>query len=251
MPDKRGLLTPSEYSMLLKTRAAEQWERIDSIVIGPGAAAVDDEWFNTWAAFAAAETLVWFNGRSNSVGESFSNQKNERTDWAQDIYSVHLEFIPPTATGGLASDPNDGQFSPQWFVSELREMMPFRVRLSETDDMSLSAGSHYPAGFGTAYASLDASAAPAGVAGTNGQPYSHKNGWRWPEPLKLAAKSTISLRATVDQPARAFLGALPGPGFRLVPDGAGGTIELPNWYIIRATLRGPRYLQLRQARSSA
>ena len=37
----------------------------------------------------------------------------------------------------------------------------------------------------------------------------------------------------------------------LVPDGAGGTVELPNWYIIRITMRGPRYLQLRGARSSA
>ena len=250
MPDKRGLLTPDEYNELLKTRVAEQWERIDSIVIGPGARDIDDGWFNTWAEFAAADELVWYSGRSSNVGKSLSNQQTERTDWAQDIHQSLIEFIAPTGLSDFESDPNDGFVTPQLFVQQLPQYMPFRVQLAEADDMTLSPGSHYPSGYGPSYVVQDGAAAPSTFAGVMGEP-SITNGWKWPEPLRLAAKSKITVLARIDQPYRTFLSNLPGPGFKQIPDGQGGVVQLPTFYIIRCTQRGPRYLQLRGARSSA
>lgn len=250
MPDKRGILTPEEYKMLLDTRVGEQWERVDSIVIGPGAAAVDSGWYNTWAAFAAADELVWFNGRSSNAGKALSNQTNERTDWAQDIHQTLCEFISPTGLSDLETDPNDGFFTPQYFVSQVPQFLGLRVILAESDEMTQVAASHMPSGFGTSYVTQDGAASPSVYAGNQGDPVITQ-GWKWPEALRLAAKSNIRVVGRVDNPARGFLQALPGPGFKQVPDGEGGTIELPNWYIIRMTMRGPRYLQLRGARTSA
>lgn len=250
MPDKRGLLTDTEFDELLKTRAAEQWERTDSIVIGPGARDVDDGWFNTWTEFAEADELVWFNGRSTNAGKSLVNQLSERTDWAQTIHQSLVEFIAPVGMSDIETDPNDGFRTPQLFVQLLPQYMPMQVKLSDTDGIALSPASHFPSGFGTSYPVQDGAAAPSAFGGNQGDPVVTQ-GWKWPDPVRLAAKSLIQNIAKIDQPMRRFLAALPGPGFKQFPDGQGGTVLLPNWYIIRCTHRGPRFLQLRGARSSA
>lgn len=250
MPDKRGLLSADEIAALRKTRVGEQWERIDSIVIGPGARDVDDGWFNDWNEFAAADDIVLFSGRSSNVGKSLSNQLRERTDWAQTIHQSLCEYVAPPGMSDLETDPNDGFFSPQMFVSMLPQYMNWRIVLAESDDMTSAPGSHYPAGFGTSYAQLDGAAAPSVSPGSQGEPVITQ-GWKWPEPLGLAAKSAITVVGRVDNPLRGFLANLPGPGNKLVPDGEGGVVELPNWYVIRWTHRGPRWLQLRGARESA
>lgn len=250
MPDKRGLLTDEEYKHLLATRVGEQWERTDSICIGPGCRDQDDGWFNTWAEFAAADELVWYSGRSSNVGKSLANQLTERTDWAQDIHQSLIEYIAPPGLSDFESDPNDGFVTPQLFVQQLPNFMNFRVQLAEADDMTLSPGSHFPSGFGTSFTDNDGAAAPSTFAGNQGA-VDVFQGWKWPEPLRLAAKSKITIIARIDQPYRGFLTSLPGPGFKEIPDGNGGIVRLPNQYVIRCTQRGPRYLQIRGARSSA
>jgi len=249
MPDARGLLTPSEVEQLRQTRAAEQWERTDTICIGPGANAIDNGWFNTWAAFSAADELVWFSGRSSNVGRSYCNQLVERTDWAQDIYQTLVELIPPVGIQDIESDANDALISPLLFMQELANQLNLVVRLAESDDIASAPASHYPAGFGTAFPAISAAAAPVVVPGANGQPQI-RNGWKWPEPIKLAAKSKLTVIGRVDNPLRGLLAAMPGPGVKHVPV-TGGEFDYSNFYRIRITMRGPRYLQLRGARSSA
>lgn len=250
MPDKRGLLLPEELAAIRKARVGEQWERIDSIVIGPGARDVEVGWFNTWAEFAAADELTLFQGRSGNSGKSLVNQRSERTDWAQTIHQTLCEYRAPVGISDLETDPNDGFFSPQMFAQMLPDYMPWRVVLAESDDMTLAPGSHYPSGFGPAYSSNDGAAAPTATPGSQGEPVISQ-GWKWPEPLQLAAKSSIAVVGSIDQPFRNFLADLPGPGFKEVPDGQGGVVRLPNNYFIRWTHRGPRWLQFRGARSSA
>lgn len=252
MPDKRGVLDQSELAELRRLRVGELWERTDTIAIGEGASDAAPGWFETWAAFAAASAneFVWFNGRGTSAPKALVNQLTERTDWAQTIEQTLIEFVAPPGQSDIESDPNDGFFSPQMFVSILPQFMPFRLRLAESDDMTLSPGSHFPSGFGTSYASTDGAAAPSAIPGAQGEPVITQ-GWHWREPITLAAKANIAMIAMINDPLRTFLAGLPGPGSKLVPDGDGGVIELPNWYFIRITMRGPRYLQLRGARSSA
>jgi hypothetical protein len=66
----------------------------------------------------------------------------------------------------------------------------------------------------------------------------------------IAAKAKLTVRAYIAQPIKDLLAAIPGPGLSLYPNGTGGYVEKPNWYAIRVTFRGPRYLQLRGARSA-
>lgn len=248
---ERDKLTPGDIKDLRKTRVGEQWERIDSIVIGIGAAkAGGNGWFDTWEDFAEADVFTWFNGRASAAPRSLVNQTTERLDWAQTIHQSLCEFISPPGNSAIESDPNDGFETPQIFSSILPNFMPMKLILAESDEMTNSPGAHFPSGFGTAYATLSGAAAPSVIPGSQGEPMLGQ-GWHWPEPLGLAAKANMRIEARLDNPMRKFFAGLPGPGSKQVPDGEGGVVELPNWYIIRWTMRGPRWLQLRGARSSA
>lgn len=248
--DARGIIAPTMAAQIRKFRSAEQYERYDSIVIGEDATEVTRGWFNTWAAFGNASRIAWFGARDTNVGPSFSNILTERADWAQDIHQTHIEFISPPGIADIEADGNDAQVMPLLFAHELANYMGFRVILADSDDIANAPGSHFPAGFGVAGTQIAAAAAPSVIAGANGEIHV-SNSWKWPSPVMLAAKSRIAIQATIDEPIRAMLRAIAGPGAKLVPDGAGGTVRYPNWYRIRVTLRGPRYLQLRGARSSA
>jgi hypothetical protein len=248
--DERGVIAPSVANKIRKMRAAEQYERYDSIVIGAGAEDVTRGWFNTWQAFANASRIAWFGARDTNVGPSYSNIITERADWAQDIHQTHVEFISPPGLAELETDANDAGSVPLLFSHELPNYMGMRVILADSDEIANAPASHFPAGFGVAGTQVAAAAAPTVVAGANGEVHV-SNSWKWPSPVMLAAKSRIAFQATIDEPIRAMLRAIAGPGAKLVPDGAGGVVTYPNWYRIRVTLRGPRYLQLRGARSSA
>jgi hypothetical protein len=67
----------------------------------------------------------------------------------------------------------------------------------------------------------------------------------------LAAKAKLTVRGSIDAPLRAMLASLPGPGAKRIPIGNGQYYEMPNWYGIRISFWGPRYLQMRGARSSS
>ena len=248
--DSRGVIAADMAAKIRGMRAAEQWERIDSIVVGEGAANRSRGWFNTWADFANADRLQWFSGRDTAVGESYVNQQTERTDWAQDLDQTTVEFLPPPGLGSIESDNNDADITPILFGQVLPNQLALRVVLADSDEIAKAPAAHFPAGFGTAFPFIAGAGAPTVIAGTNGDPHV-SNGWKWPEPVMLAAKAKITVFGTLDDPLRAALRTLPGPGAKLIPDLAGGVIRMPNWYTIKITHRGPRYLQLRGARSSA
>jgi hypothetical protein len=236
------------------SRVREQWERYDSIVIGPGARDLDKGWFNNWEEFANADEIAWFTGRSSSVGIAFSNQQNERYDYAQDLYQFGIEFIAPYTQGDLVSEPLDAQFFPMYFSKEGPNYMSFEMVLAESDNILKIPGSHAPGGVGLAGVDIDQGASPSVYPGTNGQAHV-SNTWKWPSPVMIPAKGSLRVNSRISNPMRRFLTNYSGcPGNLLVPqcppDPNGATNTLPLFYVIRVTHRGPRYLQLRGARSA-
>lgn len=258
--DSRGRVTPEFAEEVRRTRVAEQWERYDSIVIGPGAKAVDTGWFNTWAEFGAASELVWFTKRDSAVGESYTNQSTERTDWAQDIYQTGIEFLAPTGLGDRERDVLDQVIMPNLFIRHLPTLMPFRVKLADADEIALAPGNHYPPGYGVTGTEASQAPAPLFVGGNVGEAHV-SNTWKWPEPVMVPAQGRIAVRARIDEPIVTLLRQLTAcPGFKQIPPcplfPPGGSIPnppiaYPNWYVIKVFHRGPRYLQLRGARSAA
>jgi len=248
--DRRGIVAQGFAAQVRATRAAEQWERYDSIVIGDGANNLDDGWFNTWQAFAQATRFTFFSRRQEQVGFAFTNQPTERTDWAQDLFQMGIEFVSPVGIGQVENDPNDEQITPMFFTTDFPNKTSFRVRLADADEIVMAPGSHFPSGFGVEQLMVSAGAAPTVFPGNQGAAHV-SNTWKWPEPVMLAAQAKVTVIGEVDNPARDLLERLPGPGSKLIPDGQGDQITYPNWYVIRVMLRGPRYLQLRGARSAA
>lgn len=248
--DDRGVMGPNAVAELRRTRSREQWSRFDSVIIGPGAARLSRGFFDNWVDFAAAEQLQWFSGRDTGAGNAYTNQLTERTDWAQDLYQTRIEFITPVGMADLETEANDGDVTPILFAHELPNALAMAVTLAESDNIAKAPASHFPAGFGPAYPVVSGAAAPTVIPGTNGEP-SIGNSWKWPEPITLAAKAKLTVAGTIDQPYRQMFANLPGPGFRNIAIAGGGVFAMPNWYIIRVSFDGPRYLQLRGARSSA
>jgi len=248
--DSRGVISKNLAAQIRQIRAGEIWERVDSVVIGPGAAARSRGWFNSWADMAGADQLQWFSGRDTAAGPAYVNQSTERTDWAQDLYQTHIEFISPTGLAEYESVGDDAQITPILFSQMLPQMLSIRITLADADEIAKAPSSHFPAGFGPTYPVFAGAASTAVMPGTQGEP-TVSNSWKWPEPIMLAAKAKITVYGNIDAPIRDVFRTLPGPGNKLIPDGLGGQIVMPNWYTIRITHRGPRYLQLRGSRSSS
>lgn len=248
--DDRGVIPADFAAQIRKTRASEQWERIDSIVIGPTAGDKSKGWFNSWADFGTAEALQLFQGRDAQVGSSYVNQTSERTDWAQDLYQTGIEWVVFPGLAEFAEDSQDAQFTQLMFKEELPQRMSTSIILAESDEIAKMPASHFSAGYGTTGIAIDASGSTVTQGGTMGSPHI-SNGWQWPEPIMLSAKANLKVNFRVDQPLRALIQDLPGPGYLAVPNKDGGITRMPLWYTIRMFFRGPRYLQLRGARSAA
>jgi hypothetical protein len=248
-------ISPEIAAWARATRAREQWERYDTICIGPGAREASKGWFNSWAEFANASQIVWFSGRDPNVGLAYTNQTTERTDFAQDLYQLMIEFIAPFGMADLAANPLDAQFFPMYFTKEGPNEIAFLMQLAQSDNVLQIPGAHAPAGTGTTGLVLDQSASPTVYAGNNGDA-NVSNTWKWPEPVMMPAQGSLQLTAQISNPMKQFLqqyATLPGNlNVPMEPPGPQGeTNTLPLWYKIRITHRGPRYLQLRQARSAA
>lgn len=248
--DRRGVVPSNFAEQVRAARAAEWWERYDSIVIGPGARELSRGWFNDWAQFAAADRLTLFSGRDSSVGPAYTNQPSERTDWAQDLYHTHVELLAPVGASEQQTISIDAQTTPLMFLHDLGAQLVLTTKLAESDEIAQAPASHYPAGYGVAYGQNAGAASPITIAGTNGEPFIG-NGWKWPEPIMLAAKAKLTVLGSIDQPLKNALRTLPGPGFRRIANGDGTFTDIPNYYTIRMTFSGPRYLQLRGGRSSS
>lgn len=241
---------------LRKVRSEEQWERYDTICIGPGASSVDKNWFENFQDFANASNLVWFtSGRTKAVGESFCNLSGQDEDFAQRVFQSGIEFLCPPGLAGLEDNLGDAGFIQQLFIQELPTYMRFAINVQDVDNVLRVPGNHLPAGYGVTGASLNGAGSLFSVSGQTGDA-NIRNTWAWPHAVGIPAKSKIEYTATIDDPMKSFLRGLPTtlPGQAQIPTtGENGEFELvpyDNWYRIRVWNRGPRYVQLRGARSA-
>lgn len=255
----RGTIPSDLAAAIRRTRAAEQWQRYDTIVVGPGAQNQTRGWYNDFASFAQADELTWFNGREANIGLAYSNQRTERYDFAQDLYQFGAEFYAPTGFAEYERS-TEAQFLVDLWTKELPARMAFRVQIADTDNVLQIPAPHAPPGIGRTGAFGNDAPAPMFDGGTMGVPHV-SNSWKWPEPLMIPAKGLVTVSARVDDPLRSFmqqLAAFPGSKSIPVPVAPTGNGDpnltrnqnYPNWFMIRLYLRGPRYVQLRGARSA-
>lgn len=254
----RGFVPQDLAAAIRRTRAAEQWERYDTIVVGPGATTLTRGWFESFATLSQADKLTWFSGREANIGDAYTNQRTERYDFAQDLYQFGAEFYAPTGFAEYERS-TEAQFLVDLWTKELPQRLAFNVKIADVDNVLTIPGAHAPAGVGRTGAFSNDSPAPMFDGGTMGVPHI-SNSWKWPEPLMIPAKGLITVSARIDDPLRSFLREFTSyPGFKTVPVASapsGGTlsavraVNYPNWFMIRLFLRGPRYVQLRGARSA-
>lgn len=252
--DGTGVVPQDLADIVRQVRNKEQWIRYDTVIIGEGAASYDDGWFNNWADFANAASIDFFSGRSGKVGKAWTNQTTERYDYAQDIYQMSFEPIAPTGMADFDDDPLDTTFFPLLWTGDALEQMSAKVELADADTIFEGPLTQAPGGVGQAGAAMTDSAGPLVVPGTNGVPY-FKNTWVWPDPVMIPAKGRLSASISLANPLKSFLTRYANcPSAKLVPmcppDPQGATNRFPNWFGIKITFRGPRYLQLRGARST-
>lgn len=246
--DSRGRVKNAEAVRAL--RAREQWERYDTVIVGQGAQDQSKGWFNNFAGFAGVSQISWFQSRDSNVDLAWTNQKSERYDYAQDLYKCNIEFLSPAYQAEFDSLGEAQKAGLIIWTQELPKALGFEVLLADADIIAQGPGTAFMAGRGNAggYATDTGSAFVSG--GNNGLAM-QDNAWSFPEPIMIAAKAKLTVRAFIGAPIKNLLAQLPGPGTIQIPNGLGGYIEAPNWYGIRVTFRGPRYLQLRGARSSS
>lgn len=236
-------------------RSKEQWLRYDSVVIGPGARDADPGWFNTFAEFANADRILFNTGsRSRAVGLEYSNQQSEREDFAQDIYQTGIEFHAPPGILDTESQALDATVMPLLWVTELPNRSSFRITMADTDTIAIIPGIHAPAAVGTSQVATDDSSSNVTIGGQTGTA-DLRNSWTWPEPVKIPAKGQFAVELRLGEPIRQTLQGLTNtPGTKTLieslPNLQVNQVEYPNWYFIRVWHRGPRYVQLRGARSS-
>jgi hypothetical protein len=241
---------------LRKVRSEEQWERYDTIAIGPGASAINTGWYENFRDFANASNLIWFtSGRTKSVGESFCNLSGQDEDFAQRVFQSGVEFLTPPGLAGFEDNIGDAGFLQTLFTQELPNYMRFGVKMSDVDNVLRIPGSHLPAGYGVSGMAMGGAGSLFTIAGHTGDA-NIRNTWSWPHALGIPAKSKIEFNATIDDPFKTFLRNLPTtlPGQAQIPttdeNGEFALVPYDNWYRIRIWNRGPRYVQLRGARSA-
>jgi hypothetical protein len=250
------MVSPEVQADVRQLRSKEQWLRYDSVLIGPGARDIDPTFFNTWAELVAADSILFNAGqRSANVGLAYTNQSSEREDFAQDIYQSGVEFIAPPGIQEFETDQSDALLMPLVFTQEIPNRSSFRVEMADTDTIALVPGVHLPAGVGTTATATDDSSSNVTIPGHTGTA-DVRNTWNWPEPVKIPAKGQFNVRMRIDRPWKQCLSNFTAaPGNKVIPFTNPeleqvGTFECPNLYIIRVWHRGPRYVQLRGARSS-
>ena len=246
--DTRGRVTNAEYVRRLRNR--EQWERYDSIIVGNGAASQSKGWFNDFIALSRVSQISWFQSRDSNVDLCWTNQKSERYDYAQDLYQFMLEFLCPAFMAEFAEDAGAYKYAQLLWTQELPKALGTEVLLADSDIIAQAPATAFMAGRGNFGTFATDTAASMVVGGNNGVP-AKENCWLFPDPVMIAAVAKLTVRAQIGQPVNDILREMPGPGVSLVPKGDGTYIEVDNWFAIRATFRGPRYMQLRGARSAA
>lgn len=235
-----------------RMRAREQWERYDTVIVGNGAADQSKGWFNTFTGFANVQQLSWFQSRDANVDLAYTNQRSERLDYAQDLYNLNVEYIAPSYLAEFDSAGELSKIAQALWTQELPKAMSFEVLLADSDIIAQGPGTAFMSGRGNAGMFATDSGASVFNGGNNGLA-NRDNGWSFPEPIMLAAQAKITVRAYIAQPIKDALRALIGPGSWVFPNPSqpSGYYTMPQWFSIRVSLRGPRYMQLRGARSAS
>jgi hypothetical protein len=241
-------------------RAKEPWVRYDSIVIGPNLPNVPG-WFPNFGAYAASDEVRFNDGSrtEGTAGAEYCNQSGDTEDWAQDIYRTAVEYIAPFGIEDVEQSSFDEAFGPTFWTQEMPRRCIATVSLADTDSILKVPPIMLPSNMGVSDATFGGAGSIFTVPGQTGG-NDLKSGWTWPKPVKVPAKGKIIVSIRLGKPVRAFLQAVGifAPSQKGVPMsvvGAGGIIlnqivPYPNWYTIRVSHWGPRYLQLRGARSS-
>jgi hypothetical protein len=243
----------SDVDDIRKIRNREQWVRYDSIVIGPGARDEDAGWFNNWSDLAGAEELTLFADQRGQANKAWVNT-SEREDWAQQIYGMWAEFIAPTSDLRQLTNAFDFNFA-AWWTSEVPRSTYLTVNLADQDNILKIPASYAPGGHGTTELRIDGAAAPSINPGLNGSAL-WRECWQWPIPLGIPATKRVGVSLKLDK--RIFnplVGLTNAPGNTVF-----STVDplnplniilrsIPNRFIIRVGLLGPRYAQLRGAYS--
>lgn len=238
-----------------KLRAEEQWERYDTICVGRGAKSISPSWFENFADFANADSLTWNDGtRTRQVGTSYNNQSGDTEDFAQRIYQSGIDFEAPSGMEGYEEVAAEAGMMQQIWIRDMPSMMSVTVTLQDTDAVLLVPAHHMPSSAGVTGAQNNGAGFLVSDAGQRGTA-DMRNTWTWPLPLEIAAKSKLSVSARIDTPIREFLrglDTLPTGKVITVPAGPNlsKAVQYRNWYRIRVWHRGPRFVQLRGARSS-
>lgn len=223
------------------TKVKQPYLKYDSIVIGPNAKSMDSGFFNDWVTFARSSTLRWFTDRSSSVPNWASSSNTDRTDWAFEAHQAGIEFWAPKVVRNQNTEVTD-IWMPETFTVDLPTMMSFDFKLADTDVVLKLPGVHAPAGVGSSGLFYDNSPSPTVIPAINGVPMI-ANSWKFPDPLKISMRTTITVESRVEEPLTGLLTNAAGPGFKVYPvNMAGASYDLPNFYVIRVWLRGARYI---------
>lgn len=233
-------------------RAEESWLRFDTICIGKDAKKTDAGWFDTWEEFAKSSKIVWGKERSDA-GDSYSNLSGPQEDFSQVIFQSGVDFIAPLGIAGVESQLLDA-LMPALFMKELPNQMAFHVQQANTDDVAVIPGGHMPGVSGLSGQMFNGAGSLVLDGGQTGTA-DVRNSWSWPTPLQVPAKSKLQVISRVDGQMRDWLLQLPvSPGTKTVPyidsNNEVASSTLDNWYKIRVWHRGPRFVQIRGARSA-
>lgn len=252
MPD----VSEEEEVAARNMRAKQPWVRYDSVVIGPGATQLGrGTWFDNWAQFAAADNLTFNDGsRTRTVGVEYCNQSGDTEDWRQDIVETRIEFFSPPGLFGNETDALDNGIFQSIFAQEFPRRIWAEVRLGDTDTYLEVPCVMLPSNLGVENSVQGLGGLPVTVGGHTGQA-DFRTGWQWPRALKIPAKSKIFVTLRIGRPLRQLLQGIPAaPGSSLFnvigENGEPTTVAMPNFYTIRVSHWGPRYLQLRGALSA-
>lgn len=241
-------------------RAKEPWVRYDSVVIGPNLPNVPG-WFPTFGQYAAADEVRFNDGSrtEGTAGGEYCNQSGDTEDWAQDIYRTAIEYIAPFGIEDVELNSFDEAFGPTFWNQEMPRRCLATVSLADADNVLKVPPVMLPSNLGVSDAVTGGAGSIFTIGGQTGV-NDLKSGWTWPKPLQVPAKGKIIVSVRLGKPVRQFLQQVGvfAPGQKSIPMsavGPGGLIinqlvAYPNWYTIRVSHWGPRYLQLRGARSS-
>jgi hypothetical protein len=248
----------SEEEMVRRIRAKEFMPWYDTIAVFKGANQLSNSWYDNFAAFATSDAMLWFRGQGRNVGYSYSNQVNDRLDYALDIYGVQVDYEAPLGMAKYDTDVVDTDIMPQKWVRDLPRRMSLRFRIAGTDELFVLPGCKIPSGEGPIGQNLNGLGSAVNDPGTNGLPL-YQNMIPFPEPIQLPANQTFTVEGRVDDPLKSYLATLETcPEWENLPTcqplnaaGARPTFLNKKVYTIRITLWGAAHRQLRGARSAA